>query len=477
MKRLIIFGIFIISLLFSPLIANASSGDRGKVQGTVLSYGAVQYPIVGAAIRLYFYANSTITNTVSGPDGTYQAVVAEGFYRISCGGEGTVPQSVDSVYLVGGETVIVDFILKEFPYPASNVLVEINHHNNLPFITWNNRNLAFPDYNENARAGTRAFARYEVYRMLEGDELIPESWALLYDNVLEPFCYDIGWQSIDTGSYRYAIISAYSYNAAEPAFSNLIWNGINVTVNIHAGMGGSSEGAVISFINQDHNPEHRYDALAPFDGSVSFTDVWPGIYELNVFLDYHNPYSLSNISVYENLTINITLMECFMPPQGVYRPATYTLCWFPPFVDYFTIYYEDFEDGIIPYGWTQECFDSTLLWTVQTGSPSGFPDHAHSGVFNASFIGDSASTALILPELNLQDAVLPKLSFWHAQAGDIVQDELKVFYKTSATAIWKPLSSYSYPSTWQREWLSLPSPSANYYIGFFGDAKPGGLGI
>ncbi|MCK4678867.1 MAG: hypothetical protein KAT48_12105, partial [Bacteroidales bacterium] len=70
MKRLIIFGIFIISLLFSPLIANASSGDRGKVQGTVLSYGAVQYPIVGAAIRLYFYANSTITNTVSGPDGT-----------------------------------------------------------------------------------------------------------------------------------------------------------------------------------------------------------------------------------------------------------------------------------------------------------------------------------------------------------------------------------------------------------------------
>ncbi|MCK4678757.1 MAG: hypothetical protein KAT48_11545, partial [Bacteroidales bacterium] len=90
MKRLITFGLLIISILFSPLKANASSDDLGTVQGTISSYGTVQYPIVGAAIRLYFYANSTTINTVSGPDGTYQAVVAEGFYRISCGGEGTV---------------------------------------------------------------------------------------------------------------------------------------------------------------------------------------------------------------------------------------------------------------------------------------------------------------------------------------------------------------------------------------------------
>ena len=224
MKRLIILGVFSFSILFSPPKTTASSGDWGTVQGTVLSYGTVQYPIVGAAIQLYFYADSITTIAFSGADGTYQSVVPEGFYKITCGGEGTVPQIVDSVFVVGGETVIVDFILKEFPYPASNVLVEINHHNNLPFITWNNRNLAFPDYNENARAGTRAFARYEVYRMLEGDELIPESWALLYDNVLEPFCYDTGWLSIDTGTYRYAIISAYSYNAANLPFQ--IWSGM-----------------------------------------------------------------------------------------------------------------------------------------------------------------------------------------------------------------------------------------------------------
>ncbi|MCK4679321.1 MAG: hypothetical protein KAT48_14400, partial [Bacteroidales bacterium] len=396
----------------------------------------------------------------------------------SCGGEGTVPQTVDSIYVVGGETIIVDFILKEFPYPASNVLVEINHHNNLPFLTWNNRNLAFPDGYNNVRAGTRAFARYKVYRLLEGDELIPENWTLLYDNVLEPFCYDIGWQSIDTGSYRYAVISTYSYNAAEPAFSNLLWNGLNVTVNIHSSYGGSPEGAVISFINQDHNPEHRYDALAPPDGSVSFTDVWPGIYELNIWLDYYSPYSLQNISVFENLYINVTMGGCFPPPQRInINYSTCEVCWLPPGMDYYTIYYEDFEGGTIPYGWTQECFDSTLVWTVETGSPSGFPNHAHSGEFNASFIGSSASTSLITPELNLQDAVLPRLSFWHAQAGDTVQDELQVYYKTSATGIWKPLVSYHIQSTWQRERLNLPSPSANYYIGFFGDAKPGGLGI
>ncbi|MCK4677794.1 MAG: hypothetical protein KAT48_06665 [Bacteroidales bacterium] len=234
---------------------------------------------------------------------------------------------------------------------------------------------------------------------------------------------------------------------------------------------------MISFINQDNNPEHRYDAIAPPNGTVKFTDVWPGIYELNVLLDYYSPYSLQNISVFENITIDVMMLGCFCPPGLYINYFTNELCVIPPDWNYNTIYYKGFEDGIIPFGWTQEFIDSTLLWTVQTGSPSGFPDHAHSGVFNASFIGDSASTALILPELNLQDAVLPKLSFWHAQAGDIVQDELKVFYKTSATAIWKPLSSYSYPSTWQREWLSLPSPSANYYIGFFGDAKPGGLGI
>ncbi|MCK4677792.1 MAG: hypothetical protein KAT48_06655, partial [Bacteroidales bacterium] len=75
MKRVILFGVLIISVLFTPPKATASSGDWGTIQGTVLSYGAVQYPIVGVAIRLYFYADSTITNTVSGADGTYQAVV------------------------------------------------------------------------------------------------------------------------------------------------------------------------------------------------------------------------------------------------------------------------------------------------------------------------------------------------------------------------------------------------------------------
>jgi len=140
---------------------------------------------------------------------------------------------------------------------------------------------------------------------------------------------------------------------------------------------------------------------------------------------------------------------------------------------------EGFEGGALPAGWSQEFVSGTKFWAYQSGD-AGVITTAHSGSFNAIFNNPSYTTRvtkLVTPALDLSAATLPQLTFWHAQddySGD--QDELRVYYKTSAGASWTliPAAIYtSVVSSWTKVTLSLPSPSATYYIAFEATGKFG----
>jgi len=132
---------------------------------------------------------------------------------------------------------------------------------------------------------------------------------------------------------------------------------------------------------------------------------------------------------------------------------------------------EDFEGGTLPSGWSQEYVSGTSDYTYQNGGHSGNPANAHSGSYNALFyVGNynGDATKLVTPSIDLSGATSPQLSFWHAQvdwAGD--QDELRVYYKTSASGTWTLLQEWTNSiSSWTKETINLPNLSSDYYIAF-----------
>ena len=141
---------------------------------------------------------------------------------------------------------------------------------------------------------------------------------------------------------------------------------------------------------------------------------------------------------------------------------------------------EGFENaGVIPNCWTQEQVNSSgLNWTFVTGNGSSYPATAHSGTYNACLKDLTAATnitRLVTPSLNLTGVQSPSLSFWHTQiAWSGRQDVLEVYYKTSAGGTWTLLASYTTAvASWTQHTITLPNPSADYYLAFQGNAVYG----
>ncbi|MEI7596789.1 MAG: DUF5018 domain-containing protein [Bacteroidota bacterium] len=144
---------------------------------------------------------------------------------------------------------------------------------------------------------------------------------------------------------------------------------------------------------------------------------------------------------------------------------------------------EGFEGGVIPTCWSEQIVSGPEHWKFanggyNSGGVSGSPSAAHTGSYNARlnnarFIADV--TKLITPAFNLTSLTNPVLKFWHTQADwDGDQDELRVYYKTSAAGAWTLLQTYTNSIlTWTQETITLPNASAEYYIAFEGTAMYG----
>ncbi|SDH01774.1 T9SS type A sorting domain-containing protein [Winogradskyella thalassocola] len=131
---------------------------------------------------------------------------------------------------------------------------------------------------------------------------------------------------------------------------------------------------------------------------------------------------------------------------------------------------EGFEGGALPSCWSQEYETGTVNWAYQDGNSNSSLD-AHIGTKNAYFYDTNGDqTKLITPALDLTGVSSPTLSFWHAQvdwSGD--QDELRVYYKTSAGGTWTLIPGQEFTSSigsWTQESVLLPNPSSDYYIAF-----------
>jgi Peptidase C10 family/Spi protease inhibitor/Carboxypeptidase regulatory-like domain/MAM domain, meprin/A5/mu len=140
---------------------------------------------------------------------------------------------------------------------------------------------------------------------------------------------------------------------------------------------------------------------------------------------------------------------------------------------------ENFEHGgAMPGGWTQQYVVGSAGWTSQNGGYYGNPSSAHGGSYNALlyYSGYGYRTKLITPALNFGSATRnAQLTFWQCMqnwGGD--QDQLWVYYRTSAGGSWNLLTSYtSEVPSWTLQTVSLPNPNSSYYVAFEGNANYG----
>jgi hypothetical protein len=141
---------------------------------------------------------------------------------------------------------------------------------------------------------------------------------------------------------------------------------------------------------------------------------------------------------------------------------------------------EGFENaGSIPNAWTQEYVTGAANWTFQSGGYSSHPAGAHGGGYNALLYYGASSdhkTKLVMPMLDFGAATRnAQLTFWHCmQIWPTDQDELRVYYKTSAGGSWTLLATYTTSvAAWTQQTLSLPNPNSTYSLAFEGNAKYG----
>ena len=124
--------------------------------------------------------------------------------------------------------------------------------------------------------------------------------------------------------------------------------------------------------------------------------------------------------------------------------------------------------------WTQIQEAGVGLWTYAAGSSGGLITAAYEGLLNARFVSVSGSsspiTKLVSPIMDLTSLTAPSVKFYYAQEnwfGD--QNELKVYYRISASDPWVQLTHYTTDTpAWTEVTVSLPNKTATYQIAFEG---------
>lgn len=122
-------------------------------------------------------------------------------------------------------------------------------------------------------------------------------------------------------------------------------------------------------------------------------------------------------------------------------------------------------------------------WTLtdsayESGAIASADDGSRWAFIRSDWSGGTQTTKLVSLPLNLSSISQPALKFSYAlkaKAGN--NDNLKVYYKTSANAEWTLLQSFtSEQDTWTETTINLPTPSAEYYVAFEAVLR-GGYGV
>ena len=220
--------------------------------------------------------------------------------------------------------------------------------------------------------------------------------------------------------------------------------------------------------------------------SISWTDVNPATawqYQLNngeIFDIDAKPIELTGLTTNTTYTIKVRTV-CGVDEYSAWTSETFRTECDVILVDDEHPFTEDFESGVIPGCWSEET-STTHYWVFNQSGTNDSYSGAHTGSYNASYrhVTSGDVNKLVSPILDFGTETSAILDFWRRNpswAGDI--DQLRVYYRTSTSAQWNLLASYTNASSdWTNETITLPNTGSTYQIAFEATDDYGyGLGI
>ncbi|MCQ2384591.1 MAG: choice-of-anchor J domain-containing protein [Paludibacteraceae bacterium] len=121
---------------------------------------------------------------------------------------------------------------------------------------------------------------------------------------------------------------------------------------------------------------------------------------------------------------------------------------------------EDFESGM-PSGWTVDPTSVATPWTVSSSGLTGVTAHGGTNYLSLSTTNQQPATKLVLPLLDMSALQQPEMTFYlmqkaRGQNTGYARDTLKVYARTSTTANWTLVQTFSAEiSVWTKQTIDL----------------------
>ncbi|MFA5464722.1 MAG: FlgD immunoglobulin-like domain containing protein [Candidatus Cloacimonadales bacterium] len=268
----------------------------------------------------------TLTNQNNNPDYVYSDVVTPvaagvGFPAVWFGTYTITVEKVGYETYIESDVIVnvpaiqhPTIILQKLPEPPTNV-VAIDYESSVE-VTW----IAPMDDN-----GDPLDANYKIVRTLIENIENSENWTVLKEEYSGTQYYDNDWLTIDPGQYVYMIAAVYD-DDTQSAFvsSNTVTKGefSTVIVRLETSDDASSDGATVTLVNNNENPDHVFEVVASNNAGY-FTNIPFGTYSIEVELVGYTPVLVENIVIettyYEHAVI--LLNKIIYPATNVYAEA------------------------------------------------------------------------------------------------------------------------------------------------------------
>ncbi len=296
------------------------------------------------------------------------------------------------------------------------------------------------------------------------------------------FHFNLGWGGSSDGFYSLSAVdpNALGYNISQGAIMGIYPN--NMPLMMPAGVqvtGVNTTTATVSWVNP--NNAGTTQVQVAYGPTSSFNINNSSTYTVATAAS-GNSKALSGLSPYTQYSVAVRTVAGSNYSTWT-EVASFTTLANPQPAPALI----DCENGVPTY-WTQEQVNGSVLWTQASGGyNNNHPSGALSGSYNLRLQanGYGAVTRLISPMMLLGQGqnsnseysanVTHKMAFGHAQANwssDV--DYLYVYYRTSPTADWNLLTSYTEEiANWQRDTVTLPNTTNTYQVAFEGHLNYG----
>jgi Carboxypeptidase regulatory-like domain/Secretion system C-terminal sorting domain len=179
------------------------------------------------------------------------------------------------------------------------------------------------NHKSNAADNSREVESYDVWRLVAGDEQMPEHWTQIETAITTNSCVDEEVSTLPPGLWRYVVKANYPGGyASNPKFSYyIVWEmHSTLTVNVDTGNNDPTTGAYVRIIGEDGLAalyDENYNEYMIEDNNSVEIDVWKQEWTLYVDLPGYESYIQENVFVFNDMTVDVVLTDVPVPAINV----------------------------------------------------------------------------------------------------------------------------------------------------------------